>query len=798
MNVKTTLLFAAVCGIVNLSNLPDSSAQQRTGYIAPQDTVKTKRKPNDPLNQVSTTTSLRQTDTRMLGAATYAAGLLSDSARYDVKKGLPITQLFKEQDLSYFSKAGLGNVVALFEQVNKLLPGGKKLTFITDSTQTTSVITNPLSLTDLRVKISSNPASIASNRPQWQENVYQAYMARDYGTRLENTITITSATREIREEPSLELISADGSPVTLAQILRQARSNGAANAERSAVVAFRNLTYPNGQVSKETANENYRRALFALINLQQGDFNRHAPTTALINSLSNDLQKGTNSKVLSALKNSTFFDSNVPGNLGPVLVTESDVVDPQLIASNAREKAMELLTLTALHYGERDAVKLYTRLLAGQGSTAASATNDFTTKRLGQLTYHGTEKIKSVGFGPDKTANMTLSDIVLVAVAAPALPVSSTPNASLSLAEVGKTVIATYNTVVTESSRTMFQLNPRAILGSKYTTYQAKYDPIAYADGAFVSQNGVEFRLESDLYLGKLDRMLDTQLKPFIYPQFGIILGTGERKVGYDGETNSNFGAIPRFKQNYLTWGGHLGLNVGPVLLGVDATLMSTESADNAYKRFFDLSQSMTYYRYSFLARLVNLSISKKEVLNPTYLTFDFELAGETNNEGTLNRTRSQDRESQVQSKEWQRAYDRARPGGVYDPAIANELLLEGDVKASFIAANYAALHLGLVKSAFQFKVMAGLYNREAMFKFEEGKGTWLGEVAKNTFRGTGFASASLTYSFGSGSSSRNTRRSETSSVINGVSSTPQVEESSSRERVHTGLRTRAIFMNRK
>ncbi|MEJ7556687.1 MAG: hypothetical protein WKF66_00160 [Pedobacter sp.] len=796
--MKTTLLLAALCGMLILPTASESYAQQRTGYIAPQDTVKTKRKPNETLNQVSTSKSIRQTDTRMLGAATYAAGLLSDSASYDLKKGLPITQLFKEQDLAYFSKAGLANVVALFEQVNKLLPGGKKLTFLTDSTQETSTITNPLSLTDLRVKISSNPASIASNRPQWQENVYQAYMARDYGTRLENTITITSATREMREEPSLELIAANGSSITLAQILRQAQANGSANAERNAVAAFRNLTFPNGQVSKETANENYKRALFTLINLQQGDFNRHTETTALISSLSNDLQQGANSKVLAALKSSTFFDSNVPGNLGPVLVTETDVVDPQRIATEARNKAMELMTLTALHYGERDAVKLYKRLIAGEGSTAASSTNDFTKKRLGQLTYHGTEKIKSLGFGPDKTANMTSSDLVLVAVAAPALPVTNTPFASLSLSEVGKTIVSTYNSVVTESTRSMFQLNPRAILGSRYTTYQAKYDPIDYARGAAITQNGVEFRLESDLYLGKLEKMLDTQLKPFIYPQFGIILGTGDRKVGYDGDLTSNFGAIPRFKQNYLTWGGHLGLNVGPVLVGVDGTLMSTESADDPYKRFFDLSQSMTYYRYSFLARLVNLSISKKEVLNPTYITFDFELAGETNNEGTRNRTRSQDRESQVQSKEWVRSYERARPGGVYDPEIANELLLEGDVKASYIAANYAALHLGLVKSGFQFKVMAGLYNREAFGAYQEGKGAWLSELARDTFRGYGFGSVSLTYNFGSGGSSIKSRRVERNSVINGVSSADPVEESTSRERVHTGLRTRAVFMNRK
>jgi len=436
--------------------------------------------------------------------------------------------------------------------------------------------------------------------------------------------------------------------------------------------------------------------------------------------------------------------------------------------------------------------------LAGQGGVAAASTNDFTAKRLGQLKYHGTEKIKAVGFGPDKTANMSMADLVLVAVAAPALPENGTPIASLSLAEVGNSIVANYTTVITESTKTMFQLNPRAILGSRYTTYQAKYDPIDYANGAYISQTGVEFRLESDLYLGKLDKMLNTGLKPFIYPQFGVILGTGERKVGYDGQTTTNFGTVPRFKQNYLTWGGHLGLNVGPVLVGVDATLMSTESSDNAYERFFDLSQSMTYYRYSFLARVFNLSLSKKDILNPTYLTFDLEVAGETNNEGTLNRTRSQDRDSQVQSKEWERAYNRARPGGVYDPEIANELLLEGDVKASYIAANYFAAHIGLVKSGFQFKVTAGLYNREAMWDYEDGKGKWLGTVAKNTFRGAPFGAASITYSFGSGSSASKTRRSERNSVINGVSSAPEVEETSSKERVRTGIRSRAIFMNRR
>jgi hypothetical protein len=783
MKIKSTLSFAALFWIFNLVTAESSFGQLD---------------PNKNLTTYSTKPSIRQVDTRMIGAATYAASKLSDTLSYNQQKGILLTELFKAEDLTYLSSGGMQNIVALFEEVNKRLPQGRKLQFMTDSTQLTTSASNPLVLDSLRAIISSNPATVSSNRPQWQENIYQAYIARDYGTRLENTITITSATREMREVPQLSLQIDGGTTVTLAQLLSREKAKSPANAEARAVAAFRAMTFPNGTVSQRTANANYRTALLALIELQQGDFNRHPETSALINSVSNDLQLGANSKVLSALKNSTFFNSNVPGNLGPVLVTESDVVSPELIAGKARDKSLELITLTALHYGERDAVKLYRRLLAGQGSAAAASTNDFTAKRLGQLKYHGTEKIKSVGFGPDKTANMSMADLVLVAVAAPAIPTSATPIASLSLSEVGKTIIANYNTVVTESTSSMFQLNPRASIGSRYTTYQAKYDPIDYADGAIISQTGVEFRLESDLYLGKLDKMLSTGLKPFIYPEFGVILGSGQRKVGYDGELSTNFGNIPRFKQNVLTWGGHLGLNVGPVLVGVDATLMSTESADDAYKRFFDISQSMTYYRYSFLARVMNLSISKREVLNPTYFTFDFEIAGETNNEGTLNRTRSQDRESQVQSKEWIRSYERARPGGVYDPEIANELLLEGDVKASYIAANYAAVHLGLVKSGIQFKVTAGLYNREAMFKYEEGKGEWLRNVAKNTFRGSGFAAATLTYNFGSGSSATKTRRTERSSLINGVSSSSPVEETTSKERARTGIRSRAIFMNRK
>lgn len=798
MKYKSTLMLAVTCGIFNLSLTSTARAQQSSPYIAPQDTTRVRRSAKESLNEYSSTKSVRQIDTRMLGAASYAASLLSDTSGYDELKGIPIKQLFKEDDLSYFTKGGLANVVALFEEINKKLPKGKKLEFLTDSTQMVNKINNPLALTDLRMKVSSNPATIASNRPQWQENVYQAYMARDYGTKLENTITITSATREIREEPQLELISANGSTVTLAQLLNEQQAITTVNAEPRAVAAFRALTFPNGSVGKETANENYKRALLALINLQQGDFNRHEETRSLINTMAADLRLGEQSKVLIALNNSTFYDSNVPGNIGPVLLTEANVVDPQQIANDAMDKAMELMTLTALHYGERDAVKLYRRLLKGQGAIPAANTNDFTEKRLSQLKYHGTEKIKSLGFGADKTKNMSIADLVLVAVAAPATPITISPLASLSLSEVGQMVIATYQTTIVENTKSIFQLNPRVSLGSRYTTYTATYDPIGYANGAIITQKGLELRLESDLYFAKTDKMLATGLKPFVYPEFGIIMGSGQRKVGYDGKLNTRFGTIPQFKQNYINWGGHLGLNVGPVLVGLDATVMSTKSAGDPYRRFFDLSHAMTYYRYSFLTRVLNLSLSKADEPNPYYLTFDLEVSGETNNEGTENKTRTQDGSSQIKSSEWQRAYERARPNGVYNQAIANQMILDGNVKASYISANYAALHVGLVKSGFQFKVTAGLYNRFAIDGYNAGKGEWLNRLAKNTYKGSGFGAFTLTYHFGSGGSSVKSRSVHRNSVINGIASVPQVEESSSKERVQSGLRTRAIFMNRK
>ena len=105
--------------------------------------------------------------------------------------------------------------------------------------------------------------------------------------------------------------------------------------------------------------------------------NRHPETKALLVALKKDISKGAGSRVVQALKSSSFFDSNVPGNLGPVLLTETEVIDPEKMKSDSESKAMELMMLTSLHYGERDAVKLFKRLVEGRGAVPANQTGDF-------------------------------------------------------------------------------------------------------------------------------------------------------------------------------------------------------------------------------------------------------------------------------------------------------------------------------------------------------------------------------------------------------------------------------------
>lgn len=809
--IFTAVSFSMVAGSPFLNQI---RAQGVKGYIAPQDSTLKKRKAYESLNSYHSSQGTSPVDSRLLGAAVKAADILKDTAVYDRKKGVPITALFNGADLAYFANSGINTVVSLFEQINKYLPAQERIDFIADSTQTTSSVDNPLVLKNLRMKISTKPGSLNGNPAQWQENVYLAYMARDYGTKLNNTITITSATREMRESPELELIDFDGKPITLAGILKVEleKTSSKVKAEKLAVTAFRMRTFPGAQMNKENANENYRRALLNLIDLQEGDFNRHPETRDFIVRLRTDLAKGKNSLVINALKKSSFFDANVPGNVGPVLLTDDQLLDPGLVSEQANERAMELITLTALHYGERDAVKLLGRLIGGEGSLPADQTRDFTPKRLAELKFHGVEKFKSLGFGSDKTMGMTMSDLVLVAVASPEVPVAADRNAALTLINVGKSVVNQYSTIRIEENKHTFQLNPRILLGTRHIEYRSSFDAVEYVPellngsgidqrGSKVTQNGLELRLESDIYFSNLKKMYERGLKPVIYPEFGVLLGAGRRKVGYDDSTTpGQHGDVPRFKQRYLNWGSHAGLNLGPVMVGLDATILSTSSEDDPYKRFFDLSQGMTYFRYTMLVHVFNFGLKQRDPMRPVHLTFDLEVSGETNNEGTLDRTTTQNGSSQTGSREWQLDYERAHPNGQYDHAVATQMILNGDVKAAYAASNFGAIHAGLERSGFRLRLTAGLYNLRAIKGHDESRGEWIGQLFKNTIRGNFFGAVGLSYSFGSGSTKEKYTRSEKQqSGADGRMSDPQVEESTIKEKSSSStLQHRAVFSNRK
>ncbi|RYY07540.1 MAG: hypothetical protein EOP43_02955, partial [Sphingobacteriaceae bacterium] len=382
---KLVLVLAISCSYVTLTNNVNA---QSSGYKAPQDTSKTKRAPNAPLTTYQTTTQPYTPDSRFVGAAVKAAEILSDTTKYDPKQGIAIDQLFSKEDLQYVVKQGTQGVAVLFELVNKHLPKGKTINFRSEGQSQVTTGKNPLVLSNLRAMIAAKPGSVSNNPAQWKENIYLAYMARDYATKLSNTITITSATREIRETPSLSIIDFNGKSITIGKILanKQARTANKYQAEKEAVLEFREHTFPSSKISKENANENYKRALFTLIDLQEGDINRHPETKKFVDVLANDLKKGTSSNVVNALKNNRFFDANVPGNAGPVLLTEDSVINGNKIQQQPQDKAMEIMTLTALHYGERDAVKLLRSLVNGSGTVPANQTNYFTPTRLGQLT----------------------------------------------------------------------------------------------------------------------------------------------------------------------------------------------------------------------------------------------------------------------------------------------------------------------------------------------------------------------------------------------------------------------------
>lgn len=778
-------------------------------YTAPQDTVKIKRAPDESLTTYTTLTQeTKNLDSRMVGAAVKAAERLKDTTKYDVKKGISIDSLFEKGDLEYFASRGIKTVVALFEQVNKYLPKDHGITFRTEQSQNVKIAENPLVLKDLRAMIAEKPATIRDPQ-QWRENVYHAYMARDYGTKLHNTITITSATREIRETPSLEIIDFDGSPITLRQILakQQAINSNKYLAERAAVAEFRARTFPNERISKERANENYKRALFELIRLQEGDLNRHPETRKVIDALVNDLRKGTESNVINSLKNNRFFDANVPGNLGPVLLTEDKLISPEQVRGNAEAKAMELMMLTALHYGERDAVKLFRQLIGGRGYVPSQQTGDFTPKRLNELTDHGTEKLKSLGYGVDKTRDMTSSDLVLVAVSAPEAPTEIVANAFITMQQVGACIVNNYSTITTEETRNTIIFSPRIKFGSRHSEYRASFDPVEYVPeivngvavnqkGSGTSHNGVELRLESDLYFTKAEKIIESGVKPTIFPQFGIIAGAGQRKVGYDESTTvGQFGPVPKYKDTYVNWGANAGINIGPILLSVDANYFTSQSSDDdPYQRFFDLSHGMTYYRYSLLAHLINFGMGKMDQGKGSNFLVDFEFAGETNNTGFRNRTITPSSASQINNYEWRRDYERAHPGGVFNKAIAQEMILNGDVKATYAASNFAALHFGVQKHSLQFRGTLGMYNLYTVYKNDLVNG----KLFANTLKGNLFGALGLVYTFGSKSSISKHSKTETYQTTEAGEGPHKVEESSSKQVSNYGPRDHAIFLNKK
>ncbi|WP_299289971.1 hypothetical protein [uncultured Mucilaginibacter sp.] len=804
INHRFALCFAVSCGCLVLS------AQVRAQYRAPQDTAKTKRSPNDPLSTFKTTTQPYQPDSRVIGAAVKAAEMLADTTKYDTKKGVPIQQLFSSDDLQYVVKQGANGVVVLFDLVNKHLPKGESINFRTENEAEVTSSTNPLVLSNLRATVAAKPGSISSNEAQWKENIFLAYMARDYATKLSNTITITSATREMRETPGLSIIDYDGKEITLKQILANNQSKGKNKyeVEKAAVLDFREHTFP-GKISKENANENYRRALFQLIDLQQGDINRHPATRSFVEVLTNDLKKGQSSNVVNALKNNNFFDANVPGTQGPVLLTEDSVINANKIQARAHDKAMELMTLTALHYGERDAVKLLKSLVEGKGAIPAKQTTEFTPKRLSELTNHGTEQLKSLGFGKSKTNDMANSDLVLVAVASPDVPVIIRPKAYLTLQQVGAGIVNYYASTETRETKNAVLFNPTISLGSRHTEYRAAFDAVDFVPeflngnavnqkGSRVTQNGLEMRLGSDIYFSNMINIIEKGVKPVIYPEFGVLVGIGQRSVGDDNSTTPGpLGAVPQYKSSYFNWGGHVGLNVGPFLVATDATYLTTGERSNPDERFFDLSQGMTYYRYTGLAHVINFGLGKIAEGQGSHLTVDLEYTGETNNTGIKNKTISAGGNGQTGNGEWDRDYNRAHPGGgPLNVAIANTMIVNGDVKATYAASSYGAVHVGIQKANVEFKGTAGLYNLYTVPI--NGAKLISTETFKNTVNGNLFGALTITYHFASGSLSTKYKKTETYQSTNGNETPHKVDEASSEVKTTFGPRNHAIFTNAK
>jgi hypothetical protein len=782
IRIYTLLLLA-----ISWASIENVNAQ---AYQAPQDTAKVKHSPTESLSTTSSATQLLTSDSRLLGCAVKAAAVLGDTTKYNNQKGIPLNQIFSDDDLKYIANEGVSGAVALFSLINKSLPNGEMIAFKTDDYESIMDSNNPLVLSNLRAMVSNKPASLAE--PQWKENVYQSYIARDYGTKLFNTITITAATTELRANPDMEIIDYDNNPITLRKILARNKT------EDAAVLDFRQHTFPSDKVSETVAHENYKRALFELMRLQENDIDHNSTSRKLVADLAQDLKKGNESNTINALKNSQFFDVNVPGNVGPVLLTESNVINSNELAANAQYKAMELVMLVSLHYGERDAVKLFRKLIDGDGAIPARQSG-FSNRRVNELTEHGAEKFKSLGFQNNKTQNMTDADLVLVAVSSPDVPAKIQPNAFLAIGTVGQTIVNNYSTTEeTTITKNTILFNPRISLGSRHTEYRAAYDPIDYVPeiqngqffdqrGSKIVQNGVELRLESDIYFSNPKKIADKGVKPVIFPEFGVLVGIGTRSVGYDqaSTTNGPLGPVPQFQSRYVNWGAHLGLNVGPVMLGTDATILSTPVAATADERFFDLSQGMTYYRYELLTHVWYLPLKNNFALN-----FDLDLVAETNNEGFGNLTSAQGTDAQIKSAQWYRDYNAVHAGGVYNQALATSLLNSGYVKASYPSDNYAAIKVGLSKSNFRLVGTAGLYNIHT----RTGEQVY-DNLVRNTLKGNLFGSIGLTYSFGSKSYTSKHTKADTYSSGN---PTHNIQESTTNEQsTSTGPRDHYIFISK-
>jgi hypothetical protein len=121
-------------------------------------------------------------------------------------------------------------------------------------------------------------------------------------------------------------------------------------------------------------------------------------------------------------------------------------------------------------------------------------------------------------------------------------------------------------------------------------------------------------------------------------------------------------------------------------------------------------------------------------------------------------------------------------------------MILNGDVKGSYAASNFAAVHLGIQKYGFLLKGTVGLYNTKTIEGYNEGGGEWANKLFQNTIKGRLFGGASLTYSFDSRSWSETSRKSSSYRSTREGKSDELKEESSASSRSVFRIRDHAVF----